>query len=255
MIPRRYVVPSLFTVVVCGVLLGLGFWQIERWGQKQRLIARVAERTTAAPMPPPPKADWAKLNAKNDEYRRITITGRFLHDKEVHLYALWSPEGRPGAVQGQNVFTPMQTRDGAVILVDRGFVPDAKRSPSTRTEGLVEGEVTVTGLLRMPEERGLFAPDDRPEKREFHTRDPKAMAAAVGLADAAPFVVAADATPVPGGWPKGGGTRVKFPDNHLQYAATWFTLALAVLILFALWVRKARRDAEPGGTADGSAGS
>lgn len=242
MISRRYVVPVLFTLAAFGTLVGLGSWQIERWGAKQRLIARVAERTTAAPVPPPVRTEWPGLKAKDQEYRRVTVAGRLLHDKELHLYSLWSPEGGRQAVQGWEVFTPLVAADGTTILINRGFVPDAKRAPSSRSEGLIRGEVSITGLLRMPEKPGTFAPPDRPEKREFFTRDPKAMAAAAGLQDAAPFVIAADAAPVPGGWPKGGVTRVSFPDNHLQYAATWFTLALAVLILFALWYRKTRRE-------------
>ncbi len=250
---RRYVVPVLFTATMFTTLVGLGSWQIERWGAKQRLVARVAERITAAPVPAPLRAAWPDLRGKNDEYRRVVVTGRFLHDKETYLYTSWAPEGRD-AVQGWSIFTPMETADG-IVLVDRGFVPEQKRDPASRPESLVSGRAEVTGLLRLPERRSAFGVADNPGKREFFVRDPKAMAAAVGLAEVAPYVVAADATPVPGGWPKGGNTRVKFPDNHLQYAITWFTLAIAVLALFAVWVRRARKDADSGAGADIAAGA
>lgn len=241
MIRRSLIIPVVMTTAIFGLLVGLGFWQVERWGAKQRLKQRVAERIHAVPAPPPAPADWSALHPKADEYKRVTITGRFLHDRETYLYTLWSAEAGGQATQGWSVFTPMRMRDGAVVLVDRGFVPDQKRAPESRPASLVEGETSVTGLLRMPEPRGMFAAPDQPGKREFFTRDPKAMAAAVGLPEAAPFTVAADATPVPGGWPKGGNTRVSFPDNHLQYAATWFTLALCVLVLFAIWLRRANK--------------
>ena len=56
----------------------------------------------------------------------------------------------------------------------------------------------------------------------------------------APFILEADATAQQGGWPKGGQTVVQFTDNHLQYAVTWFSLALGVLVLFGVWYRQNR---------------
>jgi surfeit locus 1 family protein len=76
--------------------------------------------------------------------------------------------------------------------------------------------------------------------------DPPAMAAATGLSDVAPFYIDVDATPNPGGWPKGGVTRIDLPNDHLQYAITWFALAAAAVIVYAVWRRQAGAQGQAG---------
>jgi surfeit locus 1 family protein len=95
--------------------------------------------------------------------------------------------------------------------------------------------------MRAPQTRGWFVPNDDPARNTWFTRDPGAMSASAGLTRTAPFLVDADATPVPGGWPRGGTTVVSFPDNHLQYAITWFAIALGLLGVFFTWARQQLR--------------
>jgi surfeit locus 1 family protein len=125
--------------------------------------------------------------------------------------------------------------DGAIVVINRGFVPIELRDPATRAAGQVAGEVTVTGLVRAPERRGWFVPENEPAQNRWFLRDPAAIAAAHGLARVAPFYVDADGTENPGGWPRGGQTRLALPNNHLQYALTWFGLALTLVGVFAAW--------------------
>lgn len=63
-----------------------------------------------------------------------------------------------------------------------------------------------------------------------------------GTTEIAPFFLEAEASDVPGGWPKGGQTRLAFPNNHLQYALTWFLLAISVVVIFALYLRSVLRE-------------
>jgi surfeit locus 1 family protein len=65
-----------------------------------------------------------------------------------------------------------------------------------------------------------------------------AMAKAVGVPDTAPFYIDADKTPNPGGWPQGGVTNLELPNDHLQYAITWFSLAIALVVIYVLYHRK-----------------
>ena len=99
------------------------------------------------------------------------------------------------------------------------------KEPARRAAGQIAGEVTVTGLMRPPEKRNTFTPADEPDQNLWFTRDPAALGRALGLTDAAPFSVDADADGNPGGWPKGGATVMTIPNNHLSYALTWFALA------------------------------
>ncbi|MHB2166978.1 SURF1 family protein [Alsobacter sp. R-9] len=237
-----FLVPALFTLVGVGLLVALGAWQVERGGAKKRLIARVEQRVNEAPRPLPPEAAWAALSPKEYEYLRVTAQGTFRHDLEARMHGLRQPD-RPGqpTLQGFYILTPLQLADGSTIIVNRGFVPTERGDPATRAAGQVAGPQTVTGLLRAPEVRGWFVPENDPAKNVWFTRDPGAIAAARGLTRVAPFVLEADATPVPGGLPVGGNTRISFPDNHLQYAITWFTLAIGLIVVFVVWLRQQAR--------------
>ena len=128
--------------------------------------------------------------------------------------------------------TPLET-PGFTLLVNRGFVPRERRDPATRAAGNTAGPTTVTGLLRMTEPGGGFLRANDPAANRWYSRDVAAIAAARGLGRTAPYFVDADAAPNPGGLPVGGLTVVKFPDNHLVYALTWF--ALMLLALFFAW--------------------
>jgi len=202
------------------MLTALGVWQIQRRTWKLDLIERVEQRIHAAPTTLPAPSSWRTVTAAGDEYRHITVSGTFLHTHETLVQAVTS-DG-----PGFWVLTPLRTTDGTTILVNRGFVPPDRRDPATRREGETEGVVTVTGLLRMSEPKGGFLRSNDPAAGRWYSRDVAAIAAAHGLPRAAPFFIDADAAPDPGSYPVGGLTIVRFPNNHLIYALTWFTLAI-----------------------------
>jgi surfeit locus 1 family protein len=141
--------------------------------------------------------------------------------------------------------TPLRLADGAVVMVNRGFVPMELRDPSTRPQSRPEGDVTVTGLVRAPETRNACTPADDPAKNTWFTRDPEAIAKAHNLGRAAPFYVEADATANPGGWPQGGQSRLNLPNDHLQYAFTWYGIALTLVGVFGTFAwRRLRGSAD-----------
>ncbi|WP_454624011.1 SURF1 family protein [Bradyrhizobium cenepequi] len=219
-------------------LTALGVWQLERRTWKLALIDRVEQRLHAAPQPLPAPSTWPAITASSDEYRRVTLTGHFLHERET-LVAAVTDYGR-----GFWVLTPLQTADGATVLVNRGFVPPEQRDPSTRREGNPRRAVSVTGLLRITEPNGGFLRTNDPAANRWYSRDVAAIAVARGLPGVAPFFIDADAAPNPGGYPIGGLTVVRFPNNHLIYALTWFAMAimLAAALLRALRGRDHVRD-------------
>lgn len=214
--------PWLVLVALLAIagLIALGVWQIERRTWKLALIERVEQRVHAAAEPVPAPASWPAVNAAGDEYRHITVTGRFLHDRETLVQAVTD------AGAGFWVLTPLQTEDGAVVLINRGFVPPERRERATRLAGDPAGEVRITGLLRITEPKGGFLRNNDPAGNRWYSRDVEAIAAARGLPQVAPFFIDADATPNPGGYPLGGLTVVTFHNNHLIYALTWFGLAI-----------------------------
>ena len=244
---RSLVLPGLVSALALGILLSLGIWQLSRLAWKQGLVAQVEERSTAPAIPLPGREAWGRMSPERDEYRRVTVTGRFRHDAEAYLYHVagdtrQADRGRPQG-QGYFVLTPLVTAGGDTVIVNRGFVPTERRDPATRAAGQVEGEASVTGLIRYPEMRGAFAAPDDPARRLFYTRDLVAMGRAMGVdgRTTAPFSIDADDTAVPGGLPRGGETRLSFPNRHLEYALTWFGLALTLIGVFAAFAMQRLR--------------
>ncbi|WP_315799486.1 SURF1 family protein [Bradyrhizobium sp. SZCCHNR1002] len=223
-------------VACVAILLALSVWQVERRVWKLDLIDRVERRVHAVPVPAPSPAQWPAINRSDDEYKRVTLSGRFLNDQETLVQAI-TVEG-----PGYWVVTPLQTADG-LVLVNRGFVPSDRRDRASRGAGNPDGAVSVTGLLRISEPGGGFLRDNDPRANRWYSRDVAAIAAARGLQDVAPYFVDADATPNPGGFPIGGLTVIAFPNSHLVYALTWFTLALMLAGAGVQRLRRARGEA------------
>ncbi|MGI6246035.1 MAG: SURF1 family protein [Pseudochelatococcus sp.] len=238
--PRSLILPGIAVfAIVCG-LLALGVWQLQRLAWKTDLIARVDARVHAAPVPAPAPAAWPDIARAEDEYRRIRLTGVFQHERETTVYALTDL----GA--GYWVMTPLQDDDGAITLVNRGFVPTERRLPETRAEGQVGGPVTITGLIRMTEPGGTFLRGNDPAGDRWYSRDVSAIAARHGLGAVAPYFVDAEASAIPGGYPRGGLTRVVFPNTHLVYALTWFAMAAVAAGMYVYFARQMLRGREPG---------
>ena len=233
----------VIAVVAFAILIGLGVWQIQRKAWKEGLIADLTTRLAAPPQALPPARDWPALDAAKDEYQRVRFTAQFDNDKEALVFA--SASGfRPDVADagpGYWVFTPARLADGGIVMVNRGFVPDARKSPQTRLEGEVSGPVTLVGTMRWPDSRHWFTPGDDPTHNLWFARDPAAIAAAKGLGSVAPFYVEQEAPAPPGGLPQPGKLIVSLPDNHLQYALTWFGLAAVLAGTFIAWLRTSGR--------------
>ena len=229
----------LFGVPAIAVLLALGTWQVQRLQWKEALVATIAQRIDAAPLPLAAIEEKAAEGAALD-YWPVAAKGRFLHEGERHFLA--THQGKSGFF----VYTPMLLDDARIVFVNRGFVPYDLKDAARRPAGLVEGEVAVTGLARdrLSEKPSSLVPDNDPAKNVFYWKDLDAMAASAGLpagADVLPFFIDANDAPNPGGWPAGGVTIVELPNNHLQYAVTWYGLAAALAgVMLVGWLKRTR---------------
>nr|WP_218647607.1 SURF1 family protein [Sphingobium lactosutens] len=204
----------------------LGAWQVHRLAWKRDLIARVDARIHAAPVPAPKSA------TKADEYRRVTVGGVFLHDKAALVQA--------STVRGPGfwVLTPLRHDDGAITLVNRGFVPSRKAAYDKP-----QGVTRVIGLARLTEPDGGFLRSNDPSRDRWYSRDVAAITKARGLGEnVAPYFIDAGAGPSPSRFPVGGLTVVSFPNNHLQYAITWFALAAMTVGAYMVVMRQTGKD-------------
>jgi len=243
---RSLLLPAL---LVFAVLIALGIWQIERKASKEALIAVLTERVAAPPQALPAAKDWTTLNRASDEYRRVKFTASFDNASEALVFAA-ATAFRPDVTNpGDWVFTPARLNDGRLIVVNRGFVPDARRDPKSRPQGQIAEPIEIAGALRWPDERHWFTPSDDPARNLWFTRDPAGIAAAKGLDPkmVAPFYVEQEAPVPPGGLPQPGKLVIVLPDNHLQYALTWFGLAAVLAAVFGSWAATSgRRTSAPG---------
>jgi surfeit locus 1 family protein len=216
-----WAVPALF------VLIGLGVWQVQRLHEKEALLMTIADRMGA---PETPVEDVLRLPVPAMEWRHVRAQGHFLHDKEAYVYATEFDLGL-----GVHVLTPLILDDGGTVLVDRGFVPQSSKAPETRAEGQVEGDIAVSGIIRLEGERNAFTPATDEGQRLWYWRDIDGIARTLGLMLTAPVVIVADQPANPGGLPKFAGYRVDIPNNHLQYALTWFGLAATLIGVYLVY--------------------
>jgi len=233
--PRRLWGPGLATLLVIGLLCGLGNWQWQRMGWKQALIAAQQQAFAA----PPVALDYAALDAPGPSgtpgFIKGRVTGRFLSDS-AFLFGLRTDEGRPG----HHVIAPLALADGGVVLINRGWVPLDYQGP------LVPGDeqtvMVLTGIARFPDRPSRFAPENDPARGEWHRLDYKQIKHHFGFA-ALParvfYVTGPRAETGDTGFEAGNSLPRPFdragwqlPNNHLHYALTWYLLALTLAAVF-----------------------
>ena len=209
------------------VLIGLGTWQLQRWQWKEALIATIAARAAAAPVALSAVADPEGL-----EFTRVVVDGRFLHERERQVLAQVH-KGAPGV----GVVTPLRLDDGRVLMIDRGWLPEARRDHANRPQG----QVKVEGLLRLPPATNWFSPTNRPDENVWYRIDPLAMAGPG--APALPYYLEASPSVAGGEAPVARHRVLALRNHHLQYALTWYGLAAALAVVFLLARRRDKRGA------------
>ncbi|MEX0644231.1 MAG: SURF1 family cytochrome oxidase biogenesis protein [Parvularculaceae bacterium] len=223
--------PVLAVCAAAGVavLVSLGVWQLERLAWKRDLIARTELRLAAAPITFD-EAVARSLAGENMEYAPVVLDGVYAHDLEARVFG--SLKGEAGAYVLTPLDVPAPGGGRRFIYVNRGFVPQRLVKSETRAESDVKGEVAVDGLFRAAETPSgfakLFQPADQPEDNLWFVRDPARLAAHHQI-ETVPYYVDSSGAENPAPWPKGGTTRLEFPNRHFEYALTWFGLAAALV--------------------------
>jgi len=221
------------TIPMVLILCLLGNWQVERLNWKLDLIQKLETRYDLPPVELPSALqepdDWV--------YRHVTVSGRFLHMREMPLYNV-GPTGKPG----YDLFTPLLTRHNKYVIVNRGWVPEHLKEQISRPETIRSGPVQVTGLLRKSWKKERFAPENDAAHNIWYYADLPAMAQAQHMADIFPMFLYADKTADEGAYPIGGRSQLNIVNNHLDYAMTWYGLAITLLVIYFIFtIRRPRR--------------
>lgn len=214
---RRMIFPLLIGLLGGAILVSLGVWQMQRLAWKEAILAEIAARIADDPVALPAEPD-----PQADRYMPVTAEGRFTGE---HADILVSRKQIGAGVRVVEVF---ETSDGRRVLVDRGFLPDAMRADPRSS-----GPATVEGNLHWPEETDGYTPPPDPKTGLWFARD--VMALSKALDTEATFIVARK--------PTGGAIEPMpvdtsgIPNDHMNYAITWFSLAAVWLGMTAylLW--------------------
>ncbi len=251
--------PTLVVLPVLAVLIGLGVWQLQRRDWKEALIVVRAERvvspiidlvprtrieTITDPgrfeirLPPASGVATIESDAASYEYRPVRLAGILQHEKAMHVVGR-TLNGRAG----EHVVTPLALAQGGIVLVDRGWVPPRGSSAGARDYARPEGRVVVEGYVRLFTAPGTFTPDNEPHSDTWFWFDHEAMARASGEDIASGFYVQAAPAAAANSPPVGSAPEIALNNPHLQYALTWFGVAMALVgVYVAFHIR--RRDSD-----------
>ena len=216
------------------ILLALGSWQVHRliWKTELNEERRSSHQAEAVMLP----ADLA--DADSFAYRRVWLEGRFRHEAEMFLAARTHDRR-----VGYQIITPFERGEGAVVLVNRGWVPLENKEPETRLGGQMQGMFRLEGTVVPGGRAGWFTPDNEPENNIWFWTDTESLAAKAGI-PALSFLVDAGPTPNPGGLPIGGQTKVELRSEHMQYIVIWYALAISLGVIYVIFMRRGRSPDE-----------
>ena len=214
------------------VLLGLGDWQLDRLEWKTALLAEIDARMQAVPIPIPLDPD-----PDRHAYLRVSVTGK-TRGQELHVLTSDRTLG-----PGFRIVVPLSAGDGRVYLADLGFVAETKKGLERPAMA-----IRIEGNLVWPREVDrLFTPDPDLEKNIWFARDVERMAAELGTS---PVLVVADRISRLNGTDRTSWTVTRpapvdanVPNDHLEYAITWFSLACVWSLMTIFWLWRIRRGA------------
>ena len=220
--PPRLRLPAISTLVMLVILISLGVWQLQRRAWKAGILSQIdaAEHLPAIPMPDAPSP-----------FQKVRLEGSLRTD----LQASYAFEVRDNAGPGTQLIVPLERPGQQTVLVDLGFLPDSAPHPFQLENHAVEG------FIRPAEQAGMFAGTDDPAHRHFYTLDPAVIGAALGETNVAPYTLIALAPRSPGQIPEPAHAFPRPPNDHLNYALTWFGFAVTLTVVFVLYARKAMR--------------
>jgi surfeit locus 1 family protein len=237
---RPQLVPSIFFIISLAILLGLGSWQVKRLTWKNNLVEIVNSRIDTAPQSLPPQSTWKQLDVDQYIYRLAKARGTFDPKDEVHIFTKVLPGKGEYSGTGFWVIAPFYLKDGGVVLVNRGFVPEKFKQRRTRITP--QGKQTITGIIKTSQGTNFFTPDTDFKRNIWFTRDIKAISEHLELKNSAPFMIAltnsSNASPLP----QPRVIDVELSNKHLGYAVTWFGLALTLIGVFVVFSFKSRPE-------------
>jgi surfeit locus 1 family protein len=227
---HRLLAPGIAASLTFCLLIALGIWQLHRLTWKEGILAAIHKAEISAPKP---------LPANPSPFEKVVITGSWIPGKAA-LYGDEVHDTPNGPVGGGELITPLKRPNGEVVLIDLGWVAEQTPSPMPEPPGPAE----AIGYVHAAVTPGWFAGTDDPVHNLYYTLDPAKIGAGLGLPHVAPYIlIAMGPKPPPGSLtPQPAQHLPTPPNNHYEYALTWFGFALVLVFEFILFARKRLQD-------------
>ncbi len=218
---------SILTLVGCLILAALGTWQARKIGPKTDLLATIEAGLAADPIP------LHDLDAPV-AYRRVEITPIAVARTPVTVFGT-NKDGKPG----YHLYTLITTNRGVNLVASVGWISFEDKGDLTLSLG---EPFPVAGVLVPSPRPGLMTPANAPERGEWHLADVDQIARHYGVSHTYPMRFIADSWP-PNPRFLGGQVRVDIPNNHREYALTWFGLMASLIgVYVAFGISRGRQD-------------
>ena len=229
LLQRRWLAGHLLALVMAGLFLGLGFWQLARNPHKHDLVKH-ARAAYAAPAP-----DVTTIGLTAPAAGRAEASGTFDGAHETVLR-----NRVHGGRVGVDVLTPLRLADGTSVLVDRGWV-QAAASSGVHTDPPPPGTAVVHGLVHRS--NPLAAADTVDHLADGRIAVPRVDLAAIsrtlGYRLRPVWIEAQAIAPKPSGAaPALPQPPAPDPVNHMEYAIEWFAFALIPIVGWPIALRR-----------------
>lgn len=220
---------TVLTIVGVAILCSLGFWQFARLQWKQELISTINAEYGV-------DSAAVHLSAKDIMqpvlFKRGQIFGQYHHDKEIRISSRVHE-----SIPGYHIVTPFSLDGGAIILVNRGWIPIEEERNDDFLVRRPTGHVTLLGGLREPQGTSSFVPHNNPENDVWYRIDIQQIETVRGVSNVSPNVFYVEAliqaqTPSLGKYPIVQQSRLTLNNNHAQYTFFWFTMAVMMCVVY-----------------------
>ena len=220
---------TIFALPSFLILIILGSWQVQRLSWKSNLISNYNYNFQQVPI----TVKELLKDRKNNKFRRTVIYGEYDHANEIQIIGK-TYEGNAGF----HIITPFILENNEIIYINRGWVPKKYADKKTREFSLLEDKVRVVGLVRLPQKKGYFVPENEPENGFWFTIIPEEFNGHLNIIGEKEFYIDELNIDEKLKLPMPANGKVQVPNNHLQYAITWYSLALGLLIVYFAWHRQ-----------------
>lgn len=215
----------IFSSLAMIILLSLGTWQLERLRWKSHIISTINKQISLSPR----EINASVINdIKNYNYRRIKLEGTYIYNKNITIYS----KVLNGKV-GRHLIIPFKTKFG-YILINKGFIPKDYNIDVAFAENAKN--ISINGIVKFQQKINYFTPKNNLITNEWYYINLDEISKFLNIPLLGFYLIEEDNPKER--YPVGSQYNLKVPNDHLQYAITWFSLAIALSIFMHLLWRK-----------------